>query len=141
MRGSELSTRGFIPWFGLPQRRLYIHVVKALTKIGKLSLPGNQVSSVNTITVTLIHLSTKELAREGWGSPHPPHKVVDAAPHQAGGSLTCRRATNCSKGPAHRNTSVVHSRTSHKNLNLACSFTHSRANLALTLYKASAKTK
>ena len=43
----------------------------------KVSLPGNQVSSVNTITVTLIPLSTKELAHEGWGSPRPPHKVVD----------------------------------------------------------------
>ena len=32
MRGSKLSTRGFIPWFGLPQRRPYIHVVEALTK-------------------------------------------------------------------------------------------------------------
>src|SRR6185503_16970231 len=32
MRGSELSTRGFFPWFGLPQRRPYIHVVEALTK-------------------------------------------------------------------------------------------------------------
>src|SRR6185437_11126468 len=32
MRGSELSTRGFIPWFGLPQRRPYVHVVEALTK-------------------------------------------------------------------------------------------------------------
>ena len=57
MRGSELSTRGFIPWFGLPQRRPYIHVVEALTRV---SLPGNQVSSVNTITVTLIPIFTKE---------------------------------------------------------------------------------
>ena len=32
MRGSKLSTRGFIPWFGWPQRRPYIHVVEALTK-------------------------------------------------------------------------------------------------------------
>ena len=32
MRGSELSTRGFIPWFGLPQSRPYVHVVEALTK-------------------------------------------------------------------------------------------------------------
>ena len=32
MKGSKLSTRGFIPWFGLPQRRPYIHVVEALTK-------------------------------------------------------------------------------------------------------------
>ena len=32
MRGSKLSTREFIPWFGLPQRRPYVHVVEALTK-------------------------------------------------------------------------------------------------------------
>ena len=32
MRGSKLSTQEFIPWFGLPLRRPYIHVVEALTK-------------------------------------------------------------------------------------------------------------
>ena len=32
MRESKLSTREFISWFGLPQRRPYIHVVEALTK-------------------------------------------------------------------------------------------------------------
>ena len=32
MKGSKLSTREFIPWFGLPQRLPYIHVVEALTK-------------------------------------------------------------------------------------------------------------
>ena len=32
MRGSELSIRGFIPWFGLPQKHPYVHVVEALTK-------------------------------------------------------------------------------------------------------------
>ena len=32
MRGSELSTREFIPWFGLPQRHPYVNVVEALTK-------------------------------------------------------------------------------------------------------------
>ena len=32
MRESELSTRVFITWFGLPQRRPYVHVVKVLTK-------------------------------------------------------------------------------------------------------------
>ena len=28
----KLSTREFIPWFELPQRRPYIHIVEALTK-------------------------------------------------------------------------------------------------------------
>ena len=32
--------------------------------------------------VILIPISTKELHQEGWGTPHPPHKDVDAAPHQ-----------------------------------------------------------
>ena len=36
---------------------------------------GNQISSVNTITVTLIPLSTKELAHEGRGSPLPRTKL------------------------------------------------------------------
>ena len=88
----------------------------------RVSLPGNQVSSVNTITVILISIFTKGDCPRKRGL-RPPHNVVDAASHQAGGSLTCRRATNCSKGPAHRNTSVVHSRTNHKDLSLACSLT------------------
>ena len=32
MRESELSTRGYILWFGLSQMRSYVHVVEALTK-------------------------------------------------------------------------------------------------------------
>ena len=56
----------------------YIHVVVALTKS---MLLGHQVSSVNTITVTLAPGSTKEFHQEGWGSPRPPHKNVVAAPH------------------------------------------------------------
>ena len=48
----------------------------------EVSLPGNQISSVNTITVTLIPIFTK------WDCPRrrglrPPYNVVDAAPHQA----------------------------------------------------------
>src|SRR6185437_13130324 len=86
MRGSKLSTRGFIPWFGLPQRRPYVHVVEALTKS---ITSGNQVSSVSTITVTLIPIFTKGDCPRKRGL-RPPHNVVDATPHQAGGSLTCR---------------------------------------------------
>ena len=59
---------------------------------------GNQVSSLDKTMVTLILNSTKELLHEGWGSPHPPHKVVVAAPHQVGGSMKCRRATNTPRG-------------------------------------------
>ena len=67
---------------------------------------GNQISSMNTITVTLIPLSTKELAHKGRGSPRPPYKVVVAAPHQAGGSMTLSSHQD-SKGPAHRVQEVV----------------------------------
>src|SRR6185312_17349984 len=84
----------------------------------RVSFPGNQVSFVNTITVTLIPIFTKRNCPRRRGL-RPLHNVVDTAPHQARGSLTCRRATNCSKRPAHRNTSVVHSRASHKTQHLA----------------------
>ena len=51
----------------------------------RVSLPGNQVSSVNTITITLIPIFTKGDCPRRKGL-RPPHKVVDAAPHQAAGS-------------------------------------------------------
>ena len=68
----------------------------------RVSLLGNQVSSVNTIMVTLIPISTKGDCPRRRGL-RPPHNVVDAAPHQAGGSLTCRRATNA---PRDRRTEI-----------------------------------
>ena len=80
----------------------------------RVSLLGNQVSSMNKTTVTLIPISTKELLHKGWGSPRPLHKVVHAAPHQVGGSLTCRRATNDPRGQRTKIFLLVHSRTSHK---------------------------
>ena len=64
----------------------------------RVSLLGNQVSSADSTTVTLIPISTKELLHKGWGSPRPLHKVVVAASHQVGGSMTCRRATNAPRG-------------------------------------------
>ena len=119
------------PVVWIAQRRPYIHVVEALTKS---IASGNHVSSVNTITVTFILLSTKELLHRGWGSPRPPHKIVDAALHQAGGSKTCRRATNAPRGQHTDIHLLVHYRTSHK-AETSCSLTHLRANLALTLIK------
>ena len=130
MRESELSTRGYIPWFGLPQRRPYVHIVEALTKS---IASGNQVSSMNTISGTLIPIFTKADFQRRRGLC-PPHNIVDAAPHQAGGSLTCRRATKAPRRPAHRDTSLVHSRTTAQG-SKPCLITHSRANLALTLTK------
>src|SRR6185312_16245602 len=136
MRGSELSTQEFIPWFRLPQRRPYVHVVEALTKS---IASGNQVSSVNTITVTLIPIFTKGDCPRRRGL-RPPHTVVDAAPHQAGGSLTCRRATKAPRRPEHRDTTLVHSRTTAQG-SKPCLITHSRAHLALTLTKLVLRTK
>ena len=131
MRGSKLSTQGFIPWFGLPQRCPYVHVVEALTKS---IASGNQVSSVNTITVTLIPFSTKKLVHERRGSPRPPYKIVVAAPHQVGGSMTCRRATKAPRMPAYLGTRLVHSRTTAQRLKALQS--HSlRAKLFTTLSK------
>src|SRR6185503_12376623 len=69
----------------------------------RVLLLGNQVSSVDNTTVTLIPISTKELLHKGWGSPHPPHKVVHAAPHQVGGSLTLPASL---KAPSGRRTKI-----------------------------------
>ena len=72
MRGSKLSTRWFIPWFGLPQRRPYIHVIEALTK----SITFRQSSLFfNTITVTLIPLSINKLVHKRWGLHIPRTKL------------------------------------------------------------------
>ena len=105
----------------------------------RVSLPGNQISSVNTITVTLILIFTKgDCPRRR--RLRPPHYVVDAAPHQTGGSLTCRRATKAPRRPAHRDTTLVHFRTTAQG-SKPCLITHSRANIALTLTKLVLRTK
>ena len=131
MGGSELSTRGFISWFGLPQRRPYVHVVEALTKS---IASGNQVSSVNTITATLILLSTKKLAHKGEEVSTSPIHGCRRRSTQSGGSMTSRRATKAPRRPAHRNTVLVHSRTSHKAQHLALTLSKELI-LALTLTK------
>ena len=93
--GSKLSTGVFILWFishkGTPTSTLSKHSLRVL-------LLGNQVFSADSTTITLIPISTKELVHEGRGSPRPPYKDVVAAPHQVGGSMTCRRATNALRG-------------------------------------------
>jgi len=144
MRESKLSTRGFISWFGLtlsnPTSTLLKHSIKSIAsrQLSSLFRDSSWVANetYQVTAVTLIPLFTKELAHEGWGlqSPRPPHKVVDAAPHQAGGSLTCRRATNAPRGRHTEIQNLVHSRTMHKAAT-PCSLTHLRANLALTLLK------
>ena len=99
----------------------------------RVSLPGNQVFSVNTITVTLIPIFTKGDCPRRRGL-RPPYNIVDAAPHQAGGSLTWRRATKAPRRPAHQDARMVHFRTTAQG-SKPCLITHSRANLALTITK------
>ena len=94
---------------------------------------------MNTITVTLIPIFTKGDCPRRRGL-RPPHNVVDAAPHQVGGSLTCRRATKAPRRPAHQDTRIVHSRTIAQG-SKPYLITHSRANLALTLTKLVLRTK
>ena len=64
-----------------------VHVVEApATKSlpRHLDLPQRQYhQGLPKFSVTLVPFSTKEFLHEGWRSPRPPHKVVDAAPHQA----------------------------------------------------------
>jgi hypothetical protein len=105
----------------------------------RVSLPGNQVSFVNTITVTLILIFTKGDCPRRRGL-RPPHNVVDTAPHQAGRSLMCRRATNAPRRLAHQDIRLVHSRTTAQG-SKPCLITHLRANLALTLTKLVLRTK
>jgi hypothetical protein len=94
---------------------------------------------MNTITVTLISISTKGDCPRRRGL-RPTHNVIDAAPHQAGGSLTCRRATNAPRG---RRTVIQEWFTLEPMHKAAtpCSLTHLGANLALTLAKLVPRTK
>ena len=99
-----------------------------------VSLPGNQVSSVNTITVTLIPLSTKEFAHKGEGVStslvqgcrcrSTPSRRVDDVPasHQM------------LQGAGAPKYLLVHSRTSHKAQHLALTLSKELI-LALTLTK------
>ena len=77
-----------------------VHVVEALYReyyfLVTKSLSGPSWLTTNSCQITMVTLasgSTKELLHEGWGSPCPPHKVFVAAPNQAGGLMTCQRAT------------------------------------------------
>ena len=75
---------------------------------------------MNTITVTLIPFFTKELVHEGWGSPRPLYKAINAAPHQAGGLMTCQQATKTPRmAGAPRYKLEQLSSTAHKAHNLA----------------------
>ena len=122
----ENLSRGSVSHKGTPTSTLLKHSQRVL-------FLGHQVFSVNTITVTLASSSTKELHQKGWGSPRLPHKVVVAAPHQVGGSMTCRRASMLQRAGA-PNLLLVHKRTTTQRLKALLS--HSlRANIYTTLSK------
>ena len=90
-----------------------------LKHLQRVLLLGHQVSSVNTITVTLAPDSTKELHHEGWGLHVPPHKDVVAAPHQAGGSKTLPASHQDTKDGQHTEYKLEQlSSTAHKAHNL-----------------------
>ena len=108
------------------------HCFSAIKSLPELFLPRHQ--GLQVTSVMLASGSTKELLHEEWGSPRPPHKYVDAAPHQVGGSLTLPVSHQDSKGLAHCVQVLVHSRTTAQG-SKPCSLTHSRANLALPLSK------
>ena len=65
MRGSKLSTRGFLSRGSVSHEGILTSTL--LKQSQRVLLFGNQVSSVDTTTVTLIPFSTKELAHAGWG--------------------------------------------------------------------------
>ena len=66
----------------------------------RVLLLGNQVSPVNSITVTLIPISTKELLHKGWGSPRPPHKDRPRRSTKSRRVVDVAGEPQSSKGPA-----------------------------------------
>ena len=120
-------SRGSVSHKGTPTSMLLKHSLR-------VSLLGNQVSSVDKTTVTLILISTKELLHKGWGSPRPPHK-----------NRSCRSTPNrrivdvagepqSSKVPVHQDFFLVHKRTTAQGLK-ALLYHSLRANLYTTLSK------
>ena len=109
-RRSKLLTRVFIPWFGLPQRHTYIHVVEALTK----SIASRQSSLFRrhrVTTVILIPGTTKELVHEGRGSPRPPHKDRSRRSTPSRRVVDVASEPQSSKEPALQDIFFVHKRT------------------------------
>ena len=116
-RKQTLDTKIY-PVVRLGTKPLLLHIVEAfyqeyrfsaIKSLPRLCLPCHQ--SLQVTTVTLAPGSTKEHLNGGWASPRPPHKDVDAAPHQYGGSLTLPVSHQDSKGKSHIVQVLVHSRT------------------------------
>ena len=133
-RGSKFVAQGFISrHYASPSPMLLKHLTTIM-------LPDHQVSSGNLLDlplkhmpssrVTLILLSSTELFHEGWDI-HVPRTQSSTPVHTKPWSKTCQASVQDSKGPAHRDTSLVQE-LGHKAAT-PCSLTISRANLALTL--------
>ena len=124
-RKQTLDAR-FILWFGSTQSLSYSTLLKHSRRVSLLGhqvSPGSLLASPPRLASHHSHLgpgSTMELLYEGWGSPHPPHKDVDAAPHQVGGSLMLPTIQQSSKGLAHRALLLVHSRTTSQGTTPCC---------------------
>ena len=109
-------SRGSVSHKGTPTSTLLKHSLR-------VSLLGNQVSSADSTTVTLIPGSTKELLHKGWGSTRPPHKVVVAAPHKVGGSMTLPVSHQAPKGRRTKISSWFNKEPQHKG-SRPCFLTH-----------------
>ena len=84
-------SRGSVSHKGTPTSTLSKHSQRVL-------LHGNQVSFTNTITVTLIPLSTKELHQEKWGLHVPRTKLLTPLHTKSEGRWRCRRANKAPRG-------------------------------------------
>src|SRR6185436_14615773 len=93
----------------------------------RVSLPGNQVSSVNTITVTLIPIFTKRDCPRMRGL-HPRTKLSTPLHTKPEGRRLAGKPPKLQRWPAHQDTILVHFRTTAQG-SKPCLITHSRANL------------
>ena len=101
------------------------HMSTLLKHSLRVSLLENQVSSVNTITITLILGSTKELLHKGWGSPRPLHKECRRRSTPSRRVIDVPASHQDSKvAGSPRSSLLAHSRTSHKVQHLATTLTH-----------------
>jgi hypothetical protein len=143
--GKQTLDTKIYPVVSVGTRPPLVHVVEALTKSiaswspnffrnsSWLATKAWPLRLTPNLSVILMLPSLWSFPRRK-GSPHTPHKAFIAAPHQAGGSITCWRAT---KTPKDRHTEIQAwgSLKNHHKVTPPCSHTLSRASLALHLTK------
>jgi len=131
-RHEDLS-RGLVSHKGTPTATLLKHSQRVL-------FPGNQLSSVDTTKVTLILIFTKELPIKD-GGPHVPRTKLSTPLHtKPDGRWRVGKPPRLQGWPAHRDTKVIHSRTSSQGITPR-PHTLSRANPSTNTHKACAKPK